>query len=143
MLRQLGRTRPLSPTFVGEEGWIDQGQGRSLPVGGLLPTATPLLPPMRLSSSIEWPKRQVVFCGFLAGVAVGLLLPLPLVVNLGVVGGLLELGLSGCQFPCQLRACSVSSQSMWIEWDWMGLNPKQVKSLLNFFQSHPIHVYWE
>jgi hypothetical protein len=43
----------------------------------------------------------------------------------------------------QLRACSVSSQSMWIEWDWMGLNPKQVKLLLNFFQSHPIHVYWE
>jgi hypothetical protein len=24
----------------------------------------------------------------------------------------------------QLRACSVSSQSMWIEWDWMSLNPK-------------------
>jgi hypothetical protein len=44
-------------------------------------------------------------------------------------------------FP--LRACSVSSQSMWIEWDWMGLNPKQVKLLLHFFQSHPIHVYWE
>jgi hypothetical protein len=43
----------------------------------------------------------------------------------------------------QLRACSVSSQSMWIEWDWMGFNPKQVKFLLNFFQSHPIHVYWE
>jgi hypothetical protein len=39
-----------------------------------------------------------------------------------------------------LRACSVSSQSMWIEWDWVGLNPKQVKPLLNFFQSHPIHV---
>jgi hypothetical protein len=38
---------------------------------------------------------------------------------------------------------SVSSQSMWIEWDWMGLNTKQVKLLLNFFQSHPIHVYWE
>jgi hypothetical protein len=32
-----------------------------------------------------------------------------------------------------IRACSVSSQSMWIEWDWMGLNPKQVKLLLNFF----------
>jgi hypothetical protein len=31
------------------------------------------------------------------------------------------------------RACSVSSQSMWIEWDWMGLNPKQVKPLLIFF----------
>jgi hypothetical protein len=30
---------------------------------------------------------------------------------------------------------------MWIEWDWMGLNPKQVKLLHNFFQSHPIHVY--
>jgi hypothetical protein len=43
----------------------------------------------------------------------------------------------------QLRACSVSSQSMWIEWDWMGLNPKQVKLLKNFLQSHPIHVYWE
>jgi hypothetical protein len=43
----------------------------------------------------------------------------------------------------QLRACSVSSQSMWIEWDWMGFNPKQVKLFLNFFQSHPIHVYWE
>jgi hypothetical protein len=42
-----------------------------------------------------------------------------------------------------LRACSVSTQSMWIEWDWMSLNPKQVKLLLNFFQSHPIHVYWE
>jgi hypothetical protein len=41
------------------------------------------------------------------------------------------------------RACSVNSQSIWIEWDWMGLNPKQVKLLLNFFQSHPIHVYWE
>jgi hypothetical protein len=24
----------------------------------------------------------------------------------------------------QCRACSVSSQSMWIEWDWMSLNPK-------------------
>jgi hypothetical protein len=23
-----------------------------------------------------------------------------------------------------VRACSVSSQSMWIEWDWVGLNPK-------------------
>jgi hypothetical protein len=22
------------------------------------------------------------------------------------------------------RACSVSYQSMWIEWDWVGLNPK-------------------
>jgi hypothetical protein len=32
---------------------------------------------------------------------------------------------------------------MWIEWDWIGLNPKQVKFLKNFFQSHPIHVYWE
>jgi hypothetical protein len=42
-----------------------------------------------------------------------------------------------------VRACSVSSQSMWIEWDWMGLNPKQVKLLLIFFQSHPIHVCWE
>jgi hypothetical protein len=42
-----------------------------------------------------------------------------------------------------LRACSVSSQSMWIERDWMGLNPKQVKLLHNFFQSHPIHVSWE
>jgi hypothetical protein len=41
------------------------------------------------------------------------------------------------------RPCSVSSQSMWIERDWMGLNPKQVKLLLNFFQSHPIHVFWE
>jgi hypothetical protein len=37
------------------------------------------------------------------------------------------------------RACSVSSQSMWIEWDWIGLNPKQVKLLLKFFQSRPIH----
>jgi hypothetical protein len=32
-----------------------------------------------------------------------------------------------------VKACSVSSQSMWIEWDWMGLNPKQVKLLKNFF----------
>jgi hypothetical protein len=40
----------------------------------------------------------------------------------------------------RLRACSVSSQSMWIEWDWVGLNPKQVKVVLNFFQSHPIHI---
>jgi hypothetical protein len=32
---------------------------------------------------------------------------------------------------------------MWIERDWMGLNPKQLKLLHNFFQSHPIHVYWE
>nr|ACG40217.1 hypothetical protein [Zea mays] len=32
---------------------------------------------------------------------------------------------------------------MWIEWDWMGLKPKQVKPLLIFFQSHPIHVFWE
>jgi hypothetical protein len=39
----------------------------------------------------------------------------------------------------QLRACSVSSQFIWIEWDWVGLNPEQVKLLLNFFQSHPIH----
>jgi hypothetical protein len=29
---------------------------------------------------------------------------------------------------------------MWIEWDWVGLNPKQVKVLLNIFQSHTIHV---
>jgi hypothetical protein len=42
--------------------------------------------------------------------------------------------------PVQLRPCSVSSQSMWIEWDWVGLNPKQVKVLLNIFQSHTIHV---
>jgi hypothetical protein len=50
-----------------------------------------------------------------------------------------------CQHPvpCLIRACSVSSQSMWIEWDWMGLNPKQVKVLKNFFQSHSIQVYWE
>jgi hypothetical protein len=34
-----------------------------------------------------------------------------------------------------MRACSVSSQSMWIEWDWMSLNPKQVKLLLNFSNS--------
>jgi hypothetical protein len=40
-----------------------------------------------------------------------------------------------------VRACSVSSQSMWIEWDWMSLNPKQVKHFLIFFQSHPIHVF--
>jgi hypothetical protein len=31
-----------------------------------------------------------------------------------------------------VRACSVSSQSMWIERDWMGLNPKQVKLLQIF-----------
>jgi hypothetical protein len=42
-----------------------------------------------------------------------------------------------------MRACSVSSQSMWIERDWMGLNPKQLKLLHTFFQSHPIHVYWD
>jgi hypothetical protein len=35
----------------------------------------------------------------------------------------------------RLRACSVSSQSMWIEWDWMGLNPKQVKLLIIFSNS--------
>jgi hypothetical protein len=28
---------------------------------------------------------------------------------------------------------------MWIEWDWVGLNPKQVKFLHDFFQSRPIH----
>jgi hypothetical protein len=39
-----------------------------------------------------------------------------------------------------MRACSVSSQSMWIEWDWMGLNPKQVKLLLIFF-SIPSNTY--
>jgi hypothetical protein len=39
----------------------------------------------------------------------------------------------------QLRACSVSSKSMWIEWVWVGSNPKQVKIVLNFFQSRPIH----
>jgi hypothetical protein len=33
----------------------------------------------------------------------------------------------------RVRACSVSAQSMWIEWDWVGLNPKQVKFLHNFF----------
>jgi hypothetical protein len=27
-------------------------------------------------------------------------------------------------FNPSLLACSVSSQSMWIEWDWVGLNPK-------------------
>jgi hypothetical protein len=45
--------------------------------------------------------------------------------------------------PDTIRACSVTSKSIWIEWDWMGLNPKQVKLLLKFFQSHPIHVYWD
>jgi hypothetical protein len=45
------------------------------------------------------------------------------------------------RFRHTLRACSVSSQSMWIEWDWMSFNPKQVKLLLIFFQSHPIHMY--
>jgi hypothetical protein len=34
-----------------------------------------------------------------------------------------------------MRLCSVRSQSIGIEWDWVGLNPKQVKVLLNFFQS--------
>jgi hypothetical protein len=48
-----------------------------------------------------------------------------------------------CYLSCHCRACSVSSQSMWIEWDWIGLKPKQVKPLLIFFQSHPIHVFWE
>jgi hypothetical protein len=38
-----------------------------------------------------------------------------------------------CSSSSHVRACSVSSQSMWIEWDWMGFNPKQVKLLLNFF----------
>jgi hypothetical protein len=32
-----------------------------------------------------------------------------------------------------VRGCLVSSQSIWIEWDWMGLNSKQVKIFLNFF----------
>jgi hypothetical protein len=41
--------------------------------------------------------------------------------------------LSFTPLPPGYPACSVSSQSMWIEWDWMGLNPKQVKLLLNFF----------
>jgi hypothetical protein len=41
-------------------------------------------------------------------------------------------------FP--FRACSFCSQSMWIGWDWMGFNPKQVKIFHNFFQSHPIHI---
>jgi hypothetical protein len=40
------------------------------------------------------------------------------------------------------RACSVSSRSIWIEWDLMILNTKQVKLFLNFFQSHPILMYW-
>jgi hypothetical protein len=42
-----------------------------------------------------------------------------------------------------VRACSVSSQSIWIECDWIILNPKQVKLIINFFQSHSIHVYWK
>jgi hypothetical protein len=33
----------------------------------------------------------------------------------------------------QIRACSVSSQSMWIEWDCVDLKPNQVKFLLIFF----------
>lgn len=41
------------------------------------------------------------------------------------------------------RACSVSTQSIWIECDWISLNLKQVKLVLNFFQSHSIYVYWE
>jgi hypothetical protein len=55
-------------------------------------------------------------------------------------------GVEKVEVPCRtwpsypLRACSVSSQSMWIEWDWVGLNPKQVKFLQKKFQSHPIHV---
>jgi hypothetical protein len=32
-----------------------------------------------------------------------------------------------------IRTCSVSSQSMWIEWDWLGLNTKQVKVHQFFF----------
>jgi hypothetical protein len=50
---------------------------------------------------------------------------------------------NGLETEIHVRACSVSSQSMWIERDSMGLNPKQVKLLHNFFQSHSIHVYWE
>jgi hypothetical protein len=56
---------------------------------------------------------------------------------------LLDLPLVTGMVTAPLRACSVSSQSMWIEWDWMGLKPKQVKTLLIFFQSYPIHVFWE
>jgi hypothetical protein len=50
-------------------------------------------------------------------------------------------GLNYCKPLCSfvlvihLRACSLSSQSIWIEWNWMGLNPKQVKILHIFFQS--------
>jgi hypothetical protein len=32
-----------------------------------------------------------------------------------------------------LRGCSFCSQSMWIRWDWVGLNPKQVKIFHHFF----------
>jgi hypothetical protein len=34
--------------------------------------------------------------------------------------------------PNHIRAYSVCSQSMWIEWNWVGLNHKQVKVLLIF-----------
>jgi hypothetical protein len=43
-------------------------------------------------------------------------------------------------FTVTLRVGSVSYQFMWIELSWVGLNPKQVKILLNLFQSHTIHV---
>jgi hypothetical protein len=53
--------------------------------------------------------------------------------------GVLQDEAQTCAYCNIIRPCSVSSQSMWIEWDWMSLNHKQVKFLLNFFQSHPIH----
>jgi hypothetical protein len=46
---------------------------------------------------------------------------------------LLEIALAPLLHPYPIRACSVSSQSMWIEWNWVSLNPNQVKVLLNFF----------
>jgi hypothetical protein len=36
-------------------------------------------------------------------------------------------------YTVHFRPYSVSSQSIWNKWDWVGLNPKQVKVLLIFF----------
>jgi hypothetical protein len=65
-----------------------------------------------------------------------------IVCHINILDDIYEIAFKGNKFHGMklVRACSVSSQSMWIEWDWVGLNPKQVKVLLKFFQSHPIYV---
>jgi hypothetical protein len=47
-------------------------------------------------------------------------------------GDCVDNDLFGFTWSHHIRACSVSSQSMWIEWDWMCLNHKKSNFFLIF-----------